>query len=246
MRAKTPASTGEKGVSPGADLIEESVSLAAPNGLLDARFRYAEGVDTEEAVLIFPPHPRFGGDMDNNVVAALARSAARSGRAVLTFDYHGVGASEGPCTGALDSFRYWSRIPDEDAHERCYEDAVAAVEWLGTYVSRVHAVGYSLGAQLALRVGVTYRCRIPSIVAIALAAPEDPLEFLNDLHCPALFVHSDNDFATPIGVLEKNRALVRAPTEQVLLTGTDHFFRGREDEVVAHSMEFQRRHQNAG
>ena len=46
-------------------------------------------------VVICHPHPRYGGDMDNVIVATMARALCEVGIAALRFNFRGVGMSEG-------------------------------------------------------------------------------------------------------------------------------------------------------
>ncbi|MGH7893617.1 MAG: alpha/beta hydrolase [Candidatus Binatia bacterium] len=44
------------------------------------------------AVAVCHPHPKYGGDMESNVVVAVARRLAREGLVALRFNFGGVGA----------------------------------------------------------------------------------------------------------------------------------------------------------
>jgi dipeptidyl aminopeptidase/acylaminoacyl peptidase len=61
---------------------------------------------------------------------------------------------------------------------------------------------------------------------------------LNCSACPLLVIHSDNDFACSIDQLEKWFDTIREPKERRMLRGGEHFFRGREHEVVSISRAF--------
>jgi len=83
------------------------------------------------AALVLHPHPLYGGDMHDNVVAALAQGAADAGWAALKINFRGVGASTG---------RH-----DEGRGE--VEDALAAVQWLEQQTAApIALLGYSFGA----------------------------------------------------------------------------------------------------
>ena len=53
------------------------------------------------AVVICHPHPLYGGDMDNNVVVAVAMGLARDGIAALRFNFRGTGDSDGAFGGGI-------------------------------------------------------------------------------------------------------------------------------------------------
>src|SRR5262245_15907211 len=90
--------------------------------------------------VIAPPHPEYGGSLENPVVSELAYGLYKAGIASLRFNWRGVGASQGSRTG------------DWAAAEADY---LAAVEQVATTTgSPVLAAGYSFGAATALRVAL--------------------------------------------------------------------------------------------
>ena len=54
-----------------------------------------EGTGPWPGVVICHPHPLHGGNMDNNVVLALALGLAQEGFVTLRFNFRGVGGSQG-------------------------------------------------------------------------------------------------------------------------------------------------------
>ncbi|MCH8980866.1 alpha/beta hydrolase [candidate division KSB1 bacterium] len=89
-------------------------------------------------VVICHPHPLFGGNMDNNVVLALAFELVEQGFAVLRFNFRGVGNSEGEHTKG----------------EKEHEEALGALEfmraWQQVDSNRVGILGYSFGTGVIL------------------------------------------------------------------------------------------------
>src|SRR5271166_3947152 len=67
---------------------------------LEGLFLHAAGPSRGGAV-VAPPHPLYGGSMENPVVSELAFVCARAGLASLRFNWRGVGASSGVPSGAL-------------------------------------------------------------------------------------------------------------------------------------------------
>ncbi|MFH1487755.1 MAG: alpha/beta family hydrolase [Pseudomonadota bacterium] len=82
-------------------------------------------------VLITHPHPLYGGDMENDVVRAVAETYAEKGYSTLRFNFRGVGMSEG--------------THDEGVGEQ--EDVRAALKTLYEKgKTRIDLAGYSFGA----------------------------------------------------------------------------------------------------
>jgi alpha/beta superfamily hydrolase len=109
-------------------------------------------------VVLVPPHPSLGGNMDSAVLSELVWALARAGHSTLRFNYRGVGASE---------------MAGEDASgellARSLEDLNAAIACqLGNSGARsVALVGYSYGAHLACRAGIDH----PNVDRVVLVAP---------------------------------------------------------------------------
>ncbi len=214
---------------------EGAVRIPSPRGSLEGVLSYRPEAPARSAVLLLSPHPRFGGDFENNVLAIGARRFAAEGRAALRFNYPGVGKSEGPFRNPMESFRYWSEVLEGDAYDAILADCGAALSWLGDIAAPVHFFGYSFGAVLALRLALE-RPEVLSVAAVALATGEFRFDFLAMLETPVLAIHPRNDFATPpatvAATLAAESSPAKSPRELVVLDGTDHFFRRREEEVA--------------
>ena len=78
------------------DIVAECAQIPVPSGELEAELAYPAVDRAKRAIVIVGPHPLLGGDMQNNLVAALAERLAATGSMTLRFNYEGVGASSGP------------------------------------------------------------------------------------------------------------------------------------------------------
>jgi alpha/beta superfamily hydrolase len=201
---------------------------------LEGIFHLVGGPGQWPAAVICHPHPLGGGTMHNNVVKGIAQALADRGVLALRFNFRGVEKSGG---------RY-----DRGRAEQ--EDVAGAVRWLMRQPEvdswHVSVVGYSFGAW----VGLTYAQADPRIAAIAGVglvpwsydldvAQSDLMRqtrhfdpgFLASFTRPKLFVSGEDDqFNSPESLRE---LLDRIPPPKSLhiLSGTDHFFIGREKEV---------------
>ena len=105
------------------------------------------------ALLILPPDPAVGGDMQHIVAAELAWAATQAGHATLRFNHRGVGASQGR-RGDLPS-----RV----------EDARAALQLLRDNCGAAPAVVAALPG--AASVAFALAAASPEIRALALVSP---------------------------------------------------------------------------
>jgi hypothetical protein len=191
---------------------EQVATLSAPGVRLDARV--AVPVGAAGGVVICHPHPLYGGDMDNQIVAVVAVACQAAGLATLRFNFRGVGGSSG--------------IHDEGRGEQV--DAGAALDHLAAGLppgAPLALAGYSFGAVVATAVAADGR----ALAGLALVAP--PLAFPGReelrppaaLRGPLLVVAGDTDAYCPADALECLAKRVPGAAVRVI-EGADHFFAG--------------------
>jgi hypothetical protein len=163
---------------------------------------------TGRAAVIAPPHPEYGGSLDNPVVNEIAYALHRENYASIRFNWRGVGASQGRRTGSLA------------AAEADYDAALVHLH--RTVDAPILGAGYSFGAAAAVRVGL----RDARIRALLLVAP--PFEMIRDLPLEGLgkplhVIVGDHDRFAPIDLLSELLApLPHARLE--VIPKADHFF----------------------
>jgi alpha/beta superfamily hydrolase len=186
--------------------------LAAPRG-------------ASHAVVICHPHPQYGGDMDNNVVVAVATRLQRSGIATLRFNFRGTGASQGS---------YDHGVGEGD-------DARSATELLRqrTGLATVTLAGYSFGAIIALKAGHDH-AGVDRLVAVAPPATMFDLSFLDGCPKPKLLILGDRDQYCPYPALAQATTAMIGETQLEKVRGADHFFAGFEDRVSDSVLRFLR------
>jgi alpha/beta superfamily hydrolase len=186
------------------DPASASLALTTPDGVtLEADL--ADAPDAIAGAVLLHPHPRFGGNRFNAVVSALFRALPAVGITALRIDFRpGAGADGGTL-----------------ADERV--DTVTALDALAAHLpgARLHLVGYSFGAAVALGVehpAVTSRIVIaPPLTVIDVGTPP-PLPTL-------VLVPAFDNFAPPSTVAP----IVEAwpDTTMEVIESADHFMMGR-------------------
>ena len=141
------------------EVLERMTTIAGPQGSLEALWQ-SGGVDVDvrgAPVLMCPPHPALGGNMDSPVLADLVWMLGRRRHPTLRFNYAGVGASLGV---KADPARELPSLVD---------DAASAVLHLlqSTGEKRCYVVGLSIGALAAAVLG----CVDDGVEKIALISP---------------------------------------------------------------------------
>lgn len=162
----------------------------------------------DRGVVIAPPHPEYGGSLDNPVVSELAYAAHQVGYASLRFNWRGVGGSQGRISG------------DPGAAEADYR---AALEHLAqTVPGPFVGAGYSFGAAAAVRVAL-HDTRLERLLLVA--PPLGMLQALplEDLARPLhVFVGAEDGFAPAAGLSERLAPLPATRLE--VIPEADHFF----------------------
>lgn len=213
---------------------EEYVTF--PSGALRLRgvLSYPEQVRPEHAVLLCSPHPHFAGDMNNNVICAVAgRLAARC--AVWRFDYRGVGESEISLEPDESVFDYWNAIEETKDYHDAVEDVAAAACALLTATKPLDlglsVVGYSFGAAT----GMLYGChekRVEKMIAIAPPLGKVSFSFLADCRKHCLHIIGKKDFLYSDQKMAAFGQSVGPAAEITVLDNADHFFRGDEESIA--------------
>jgi alpha/beta superfamily hydrolase len=188
--------------------MEERISFFSGSLRLEGLWR--PGAD--RAVVVTHPHPLYGGDMHNPVVATIANSFARKGYAILRFNFRGTGASEGDF--------------DDGPGER--QDLAAALDWVAERTALAPVVaGYSFGAWVAAGAAAAGQLGKPPLFLVS--PPVAFISFESMAAPPALravVTGTRDDFAP----LTEVRALLerwQATETLAVIEDSDHFYGSR-------------------
>jgi hypothetical protein len=212
-------------------IVEERVRIASGRLTLSGILSYPGEASPLCGVLLCAPHPNFAGNMENNVVEALARHLA-PGAVVLRFNYRGVGDSEILLPPGVSVYDYWN----EAEETRNYADAIGDVRAALHTLSQAAAglplmtVGYSFGAIVGLKHGAS-DSNISAIAGIAPPLTRCDFEFLSACRKRCLLISGSDDFVFSAETSTKLNAACGSNVRQELLKGNDHFFRGDEGTV---------------
>lgn len=220
------------------DIVEELVRFEGRGRILEGVLAYPADQPRFSA-LIAGPHPLLGGDMRNNVVAALLRGLAQDGAVALSFNYGGVGNSEGgPADWPAVTSEFWSSGTIAEEADWADDAASAAKALYGWTQSAPVAVGYSFGCWVVDRLLREIPAR--AIVLISPNPKQHVFENLADCVAPLLVIHSDNDFTCTAPELVAWYDALREPKARIQVRAGEHFFRGCEDTVVSRLLDYLR------
>ena len=176
-------------------------------------------------VVICHPHPQFGGDMYNVIVASLAQSLCARGIAALRFNFRGVDMSEGSFDGGAGEI----------------EDAVEAMNFLSLSdnidSSRIGIAGYSFGAAIAFAAAARSNLA-QGMVSIACPSRVFNEMSAQELLLPKLLILGEHDHDFPAQQFKFMARRYTDPKTIEIIRGADHFFGGHVSEVTALATDF--------
>ena len=201
------------------DFFMNESAVAFPSGQLQLEGLLAihEGA-ARRAAVVCHPHPMYGGSMHNNVVEAILEALWQRGIATLRFNFRGVGGSDG----------------EYDSGEGELGDARAAVKFLAerTGVNAITLAGYSFGASMALRAGLSDPL-VDRVIAVALPVAVMNSGVIENNAKPVLLVSGDRDDYSPAASVRELAEKLGPHARFEVIAGADHFFGGDESELSA-------------
>jgi alpha/beta superfamily hydrolase len=194
---------------------DSSFEIAGPAGALETRFAAAttNGVlaPSQYVVIICHPHPLHGGTMDNKVVTTLMRTYRDLGVNVVSFNFRGVGASDGEYDHAVGEV----------------DDLLAVANWVGAQLpqSKLLLAGFSFGSSVAAQ--ACYRLKdVQHLLLVAPPVERYPYDQAGRFPCSVCVVQGDKDErVNASGVYAWIQAL-DSPAELVRYPDAGHFFHG--------------------
>jgi alpha/beta superfamily hydrolase len=155
--------------------------------------------------------------MQNKVVHMTARALQESGIPTLRFNFRGVGASEG--------------VFDDGEGET--SDAIAAVDWLTDRFPGAVLIlaGFSFGAFVAYRVATERK--VDRLVTIAPPLRRFDFDRFPRPSVPWLVIQGDQDELVEYERVKEWVEAQAVPPALATVTGAEHFFHGRLNELKA-------------
>ena len=193
----------------------ERIAIAGPVGNLEGILETPQNAEFSRVAIICHPHPVYGGTMTNKVVHMLAKACNELGVPALRFNYRGVGAS----IGAYDEGRGETL------------DTLAVVRWANERWphAKVWLGGFSFGGAVALRAAA--QIDPARLITVAPAIQRVDVSRVKLPRCPWLLVQGDNDELVNANDVQAWVETLDPKPQLALLSGVDHFFHGRLNEL---------------
>ncbi|MBA7678247.1 Esterase EstD [subsurface metagenome] len=192
---------------------------------LEGEWLLPEGEGPFPSVVVCHPSPPHGGNMMNNVVAAICQALSEHAVAALRFNFRGVGGSAG-------SF-------GEGIAER--EDVKAALDFVMSSphvdTKRIGLAGYSFGAMVSLPVALQDE-RVGLLALVSAPLSDSDWEQLKGYGRPKLLVVGEADQMIPLERFQQQIKDTPEPEQYQIVSGADHFWGGYEEEVAQKVSQF--------
>ena len=183
------------------------------------------GRNSSPAIVLLPPHPNLGGDMNFYLLADLVREFSKERITTLRFNFRGVPPSTGTYGGGSGEL----------------EDVLKAVEFLRNQKNvngeHVALVGYSFGGSLALM--AAERAKVKAVVSISPQVNPsetrlDTTEYAKRITCPVLLIHGKADETVPYSDSQKIYDALEKSVEKDIefVDGANHMYSGKGKNVV--------------
>lgn len=176
-------------------------------------------------IVICHPHPLFGGNMDNNVVLALAFSLVEQGFATIRFNFRGVGNSEG------------EHSKGENEHQEVLGAFELMKAWNGVDGRKLGLAGYSFGTSVILgSKDVQKKAKSIALVSPNIRAISDTP--LKKSKTPTMIITGSRDKLVEAENLQENLDAFELSPRFEVVNGADHFWGGMENKVIGPVAEF--------
>ncbi|KJV57282.1 prolyl oligopeptidase family protein [Orientia chuto str. Dubai] len=195
------------------------VFFNGPAGRIEGKYIQSDNPRAPVALILHPhlPSDFFEGNMNHEVINCLYSILIKNGFSALKINFRGIGKSQGTFDNGVGELM----------------DAATALDWLQLHNPsslEYLAVGFSFGAWICMQL-IMRRPEINNFIAISPPTNKFDFSFLSPCPIPGLIIQGEQDSIVPEeSVLELVNRLSRQKNiniEYKLLSGADHFFRGK-------------------
>ena len=222
-------------------MIEESLFFTSGKIRIEGRLAYDESVRLPVAkVLLCPPHPFLGGDMENNVLSQITRTLAENGFIVFRFNYRGIGMSDTDRDLQEDQELFWRDSTCPAYEEKIYIDCESAYHKISNIMETtwpVYVIGYSFGCLPSIQLSNDHGIRKLGMISPPLSKWKLSADHLNNKQQKKFF-YAPDDFACSEKDISALYQRVPEPKSIQSFPEADHFFIGKEPELADSITEF--------
>lgn len=223
-------------------MTEENIFFPSEDIRIEARLSYDDSLLAPFAkVLICPPHPFLGGDMENNVLTQLSKTLVEHGFIVFRFNYRGIGLSETDRDLQEDQKLFWDNSTCPAYEEKIFIDCEAAYQKTSDVMQKdwpIYVIGYSFGCLPSIQLSNDHTIKKLSLISPPLSKWKLGADQLcHNVQHKKLFYAPDDFACSEADVNTLYRQLVEPKSIQSF-PEADHFFIGKEPALSNSVAEF--------
>ena len=161
----------------------KEIFIPGPSGRIQAKY-FQNKQQGAPVALILPPHPQYGGTMNNKVVVETFQTFVENDFSVCRVNFRGVGKSDG----------------EFDNGQGELADAAAALDWLERENfdnSQCWIAGFSFGSLIAMQL-LMRRPEVNRFIAISPQPNVYDFSFLSPCPSSGLMIYGKNDELVPV------------------------------------------------
>ncbi len=223
-------------------MTEENIFFLSGSIKIQARLSYDDSLLTPVAkVLICPPHPFLGGDMENNVLTQISKTLVEHGFIVFRFNYRGIGMSETDRDLQEDQKLFWDNSTCPEYENKIYTDCEAAYQEISSVMNNVwpvYVVGYSFGCLPSLQLSNEHEIKKLCMISPPLSKWKLDSELLSNNAQPKKLFYAPDDFACSEQDVRTLYQQLAEPKFIQSFPEADHFFIGKEPALANSITEF--------
>jgi len=222
-------------------VIEENLFFTSGDVRIEGKLSYDDSVRLPEAkVLLCPPHPFLGGDMENNVLTQISKTLTDNNFIVFRFNYRGIGMSETDRDLQEDQKLFWENSTCPAYEENIFIDCEAAYQKLSGVMETdwpVYIIGYSFGCLPSVQLSNDHNIKKLGMISPPLNKWKLSADQLNNKQQKKFF-YAPDDFACPVQDISTIYQQIPEPKSIQTFPDADHFFIGKEPELAYSVTEF--------
>ena len=222
-------------------VTEESLFFTSGDIRIEGKLSYDDSVSLPVAkVLLCPPHPFLGGDMENNVMAHITQTLTDKNFIVFRFNYRGIGMSETDRDLQEDQKMFWENSTCPAYEEKIFIDCEAAYQKLSgimNYDWPVYIIGYSFGCLPSMQLSNDHDIKKIGMISPPLTKWKLSANQLNNRQQKKLF-YAPDDFACSEQDISALYQQLPEPKSIQPFPDADHFFIGKEPELASSVTDF--------
>lgn len=194
------------------------INISGPSGHLDGSICVPSEKELKSCVVICHPHSLMGGNMHNNVVKFISNRLVSIGISSLTFNFRGVGNSQGVYGEGIGEI----------------EDTLAAIDYVTSNYNlepnQIGIAGYSFGAKVALDT-TKHNPTTRPICLVGLSDFDRTVCEHIQTDIPLAFIVGGRDKQINQKLMNTLGSKLRIPPEIHKIDQADHFFQRQENVV---------------